>query len=90
MYKFYEKIFYEKLLTKKKYFLTIKWMEEISQEKIFNIKDFMDYQKIVQSLIDHPTELSLFEVTCILINNKINEKKNINNNHLIDLNIVSK
>jgi len=65
-------------------------MEQINQEKIFNIKDLMNYQLIVQSLINYPTELSLFEVTCILINNKINEKKNINNNHLIDLNIVSK
>ena len=76
MYKFYEKLFYEKLFKKKNYFLTIKWMEEINQEKLFNIKDFMDYQKIVQSLINHPTELSLLELICILINNKMNEKKN--------------
>jgi hypothetical protein len=84
MYKFYEKLFYEKLFKKKIYFLTIKWMEEINQNPPFNIRDFMDYEEIIQSLINHPTELSLFEVTCILINNKMNEKKTINNNlHII-------
>ena len=45
MYKFYEKIFYEKLLTKK-VFLNNKMTEEITQEKLFNIKDLMDYQKL--------------------------------------------
>lgn len=55
----------------------------------FDIKNYMDYPKIIGELINHPTEMSLFEVTCILINNKINEKKK-NDKDLLKLNIVSK
>lgn len=41
----------------------------------FDIREYMNYQEIKKILINNPTELSLFEVTCILINNNINEKK---------------
>jgi|MDSW01.1.fsa_nt_gb hypothetical protein len=38
----------------------------------FDIRNLMNYDIIKQILIDHPLELSLFEVTCILINDHIN------------------
>jgi len=47
----------------------------MDENKSFDIKIFMNYSKIMSELINHPTEMSLFEITCILINNKINEKK---------------
>jgi hypothetical protein len=56
-------------------------------DRLFDIKEFMDYSTIISELINHPTELSLFEVTCILINNKINEKKK-NDKDKLQLNIV--
>lgn len=43
--------------------------------KPFDIKDHMDSHKIRQKLINYPTELSLFEITCILINSKVNKIK---------------
>jgi hypothetical protein len=55
--------------------------ENIKSEKVpiidFDIREYMDYQRIRSMLIHYPTELSLFEISCILINNKIKEK-NIN------------
>ena len=44
----------------------------------YDIRKYMEYERIRRSLIDHPTELALFEISCILINNKIQQKKNIN------------
>ena len=41
----------------------------------FDIRNYMNYDLICRMLIQHPTEASLFAVTCILINEKINEKK---------------
>ena len=41
----------------------------------FDIREYMNYQEIRKILINNPIELSLLEVTCILINNNINEKK---------------
>jgi hypothetical protein len=40
----------------------------------FDIRNYMDYIKIKKLLINDPTELALFEIVCILINNKINKK----------------
>tara|TARA_B110000285_G_C14667267_1_gene398730 strand:- start:132 stop:311 length:180 start_codon:yes stop_codon:yes gene_type:complete len=42
-------------------------MEETYES--FDIRNFMDYEEIKKILITKPTELCLFEVTCILINN---------------------
>ena len=41
----------------------------------FDIRNLMNYDLIRRALLPHPTELCLFEVTCILINNNL-----INNN----------
>ena len=41
----------------------------------FDIRNLMNYDLIRRELLKHPTELCLFEVTCILINNNL-----INNN----------
>ena len=41
----------------------------------FDIREYMNYQEIKEILLTYPIELSLLEVTCILINNHINEKK---------------
>jgi hypothetical protein len=43
----------------------------------YDIRKYMEYERIRRSLIDYPTELALFEISCILINNKI-QQKNIN------------
>ena len=40
-----------------------------------DIREYMNYQEIRKILLTSPIELSLLEVTCILINNNINEKK---------------
>jgi len=37
----------------------------------FDIRNFMNYDLIRRALLPHPTELCLFEVTCILINNNL-------------------
>lgn len=49
-------------------------LDEYKKQGIFDIREYMNYDKIRRLLINHPIELSLFEVTCILINDKI--KKN--------------
>jgi hypothetical protein len=41
----------------------------------FDIRNLMNYDLIRRALLPHPTELCLFEVTCILINNNLKEKK---------------
>ena len=41
----------------------------------FDIRNYMNYDLICRMLIQHPTEASLFAITCILINEKINDKK---------------
>ena len=41
----------------------------------FDIREYMNYHEIRKILLTSPIELSLLEVTCILINNHINEKK---------------
>ncbi len=38
-----------------------------------DIRNYMDYLKIKKVLINNPTELVLFEIVCILINNKLNK-----------------
>lgn len=49
-------------------------LDEYKKQGVFDIREYMNYDKIRRLLINHPIELSLFEVTCILINDKI--KKN--------------
>ena len=39
----------------------------------FDIRNFMDYGEIQKILIKKPTELCLFEITCILINNAMKD-----------------
>ena len=44
----------------------------------FDIREYMNYPEIRKLLINNPIEMSLLEVTCILINNTVNEKKDDN------------
>ena len=46
-------------------------LDEYKKQGLFDIREYMNYDKIRRLLINHPSELSLFEVTCILINDKI-------------------
>ena len=39
-----------------------------------DIRKYMNYSEIKKKLINNPTELCLFEIVCILINNKLNYK----------------
>jgi hypothetical protein len=39
----------------------------------FDIRNLMNYDIIRKILVEHPLQGSLFEVTCILINDHINE-----------------
>ena len=48
-------------------------IESNEESSPFDIRNFMNYDMIKRMLVGHPTELSLFEITCILINTKINE-----------------
>jgi hypothetical protein len=41
-----------------------------------DIRDYMNYQEIKKLLINNPIEMSLLEVTCILINNNLEKKYN--------------
>ena len=41
------------------------------KDQNFDIRNLMNYDLIRRSLISYPTELALFEITCILINEKI-------------------
>lgn len=51
----------------------------------FDIRKLMNYDLIKRSLIRYPTELALFEITCILINNnlKISYEKDKNLNKIL-------
>ena len=40
----------------------------------FDIRNLMNYDLIRKELLKFPTELCLFEVTCILINNNVESK----------------
>jgi hypothetical protein len=46
----------------------------------FDIRNLMNYDLIRRSLAKHPTELCLFEVTCILINNNLKNSYEKDNN----------
>ena len=37
-----------------------------------DIRNYMNYDIIKKVLINNPTELALFEIVCIIINNKLN------------------
>jgi len=50
-------------------------IESNEESSSFDIRNFMNYDMIQRMLVSNPTELSLFEITCILINTKINQKK---------------
>ena len=39
----------------------------------FDIRSLMDYKQIRGILLSHPAELSLFEISCILINKELNK-----------------
>ena len=43
------------------------------KDQNFDIRNLMNYDLIRRSLIQYPTELALFEITCILINDRIKE-----------------
>ena len=45
-------------------------------KKKIDIRDYMNYQEIRRLLINCPIEMSLLEVTCILINNNFEKKNN--------------
>ena len=42
----------------------------------FDIRNLMNYDLIKRSLIRYPTELSLLEITCILINKTLRNDSN--------------
>ena len=44
----------------------------VNSNDLVDIKEYMNSELIRRLLIHHPTELSLFEITCILLNNVIN------------------
>ena len=44
-------------------------------KKNIDIREYMDYKKIQELLINDPIEMSLLEIIFILINNNLNEKK---------------
>ena len=46
----------------------------------FDIRNLMNYDLIKRSLIRYPTELALFEITCILINNSLQNSSNNDKN----------
>ena len=39
----------------------------------FDIRSLMDYKQIRGILLSHPAQLSLFEISCILINKELNK-----------------
>ena len=45
----------------------------------FDIRNLMNYDLIKRSLIRYPTELSLLEITCILINKTLRNDSNNDN-----------
>ena len=49
-------------------------MDIFIEKKDIDIRKFMDYDKICKLMINNPLEMALFEIVCMLINQKI--KKN--------------
>ena len=47
-------------------------LDILENNKNFDIREYMNFHEIRLKLINYPTELSLFELTCILINKAIN------------------
>ena len=43
-----------------------------STDTNIDIRNYMNYDIIKKVLINNPTELALFEIVCIIINNKLN------------------
>ena len=46
-----------------------------SMDTNIDIRSYMKYDIIKKVLINNPTELALFEIVCIIINNKLNDLK---------------
>ena len=46
-----------------------------SMDTNIDIRNYMNYDIIKKVLINNPTELALFEIVCIIINNKLNDLK---------------
>ena len=44
-----------------------------SMDTKIDIRNYMNYDIIKKVLINNPTELALFEIVCIIINNKLND-----------------
>ena len=59
----------------KNFFDSTTSVDSVEDSTKFDIRNYMNYDMIKRMLISHPTELSLFEITCILVNTKINDKK---------------
>ncbi len=49
-------------------------MEILIQKKEFDIRKYMNYDKICKLMINNPLEMALFEIVCMLINKNINKK----------------
>lgn len=52
----------------------IKYRMDNDNDNEIDIRKYMNYSEIKKKLINNPTELFLFEIVCILINNKLNYK----------------
>jgi hypothetical protein len=48
-------------------------LTDSDKDQNFDIRNLMNYDLIRRSLLQYPTELALFEITCILINGRIKE-----------------
>ena len=59
----------------KNFFDSTTSVDSVEDSTKFDIRNYMNYDLICRMLIQHPTEASLFAVTCILINEKVNDKK---------------
>ena len=59
----------------KNFFDSTTSVDSVEDTSKFDIRNYMNYDLICRMLIQHPTEASLFAITCILINEKINDKK---------------
>jgi hypothetical protein len=46
----------------------------INIDSTFDVRDYMNYDRIKLILLGNPTEMALLEITCILINNNIKKK----------------
>ena len=52
---------------------SVKSILTLSEEEEFDIRKFMNYDLLKRLLLSYPTESSLLDISCILINNRIRE-----------------